>query len=252
MYRFLYSKRWLAALAVVIVFGVTCVELGFWQLRRLDQRKKLNVAISSHIRVPDAPLASVVDSADASNALYRHVTVTGRYDVSEEVLLTGRAVNNQPGNDVLTPLRTADGRALIVNRGFVPLSINSPGAPQAKPPDGQVTVKGILLPSEKRGFLGQKEPTTGHLATIVRIDVPRIRQQLPYDVYSVYLLLATQQPAQSGSLPQPESYIPDLSNGPHLSYAIQWFFFASIAVGAYLVIAWRTARGTQAVPAGTP
>jgi cytochrome oxidase assembly protein ShyY1 len=42
-----------------------------------------------------------------------------------------------------------------------------------------------------------------------------------------------------------ESYIPDLSNGPHFSYARQWFFFASIGVVAYIVIAWRTARGKQ-------
>jgi len=249
MYRFLYSKRWLAALAIVVVFGVTCVELGLWQLRRLDERKKLNAAISSHIHLPVIPVSSLFGEGDAADALYRRVTATGRYDVSQEVVLTGRAVNDRPGNDFLTPLRLPDGRALIVNRGFVPLGINAPGAPQAKPPSGDVTVTGIVLPSEARGFLGQKEPKSGQLSSIVRVDVPRIRQQLPYGLVSdqVYVLLATQRPAQPESLPAPESYIPDLSNGPHFSYAIQWFFFASIAVGAYLVIAWRTARGKQGV-----
>jgi len=108
-------------------------------------------------------------------------------------------------------------------------------------------VTGIVLPSEKRGFLGQKEPESGQLSSIVRVDVPRIRRQLPYGLVSerVYVLLSAQQPAQPRSLPAPESYVPDLSNGPHFSYAIQWFFFASIAVVAYLVIGWRTARGRQ-------
>jgi cytochrome oxidase assembly protein ShyY1 len=250
MYRFLLSRKWIAALAVVVFFGVVCVELGLWQLRRLDERTKLNAAISAHTHLPVVPIGVALTGADASAALYRRVTATGRYDVSQEVLLTGRALNDRPGNDVLTPLITSDGRGLIVNRGFVSLAITQPGDPQMKPPAGDVTVTGILLPSEQRGFLGQKEPLNGHLTTIVRVDVTRIRQQLPYNVFPAYLLLSAQQPAQAGTLPQQESYIPDLSNGPHFSYALQWFFFASIGVVAYIVIAWRTARGKQG--AGVP
>jgi surfeit locus 1 family protein len=241
MYRFLLSRRWLVMLILVVVFGVTCVELGFWQLRRLDSRKQLNAAITSHTHLPVAPDESVF-GAGAGGALYRRVTATGRYDVSQEILLSGRAVNDRPGNDVLTPLQLPDGRALLVNRGFVPLNINTPGAPQAKPPAGQVTVTGILLPSETKGLLGQTIPG-GHVATIVRIDIPRIAKQIPYALLPVYMLLATQQPAQSRGLPQPESYTPDLNNGPHLSYAIQWFIFATIAIGGYGVLAWRTAHG---------
>ena len=137
MYRFLYSRKWLAALAVVIVFVVVCAELGLWQLRRLDQRKKLNAVVSSHMHLPLVPVGDALSGTDPSGALYRRVTATGTYDVSQEVLLTGRAFNNRPGSDVLTPLVTTDGRALIVNRGFVPLSIDAPGAPQTKPPSSR-------------------------------------------------------------------------------------------------------------------
>lgn len=244
MYRFLVSRRWIVLLLVVFVFGVACVELGFWQLRRLDQRKTLNAAIISHKHMPIASVETVLGSADVTAALYRRVTATGCYDIPQEVLLSGRAVNDRPGNDLITPLKLSDGRALIVNRGFVPLEINTPGAAQARPPSGMVTVTGILLPTEKKGLFGQTIPS-GHLSTIVRIDIPRIHEQLPYDVLPVYMLLATQKPAELGGLPQPESFTPDLSNGPHLSYAIQWFLFASIAVVGYLVIAWRTAHGKE-------
>jgi len=240
MYRFLFSKRWVILLLVVLVFAGTCIELGFWQLRRLDQRKTLNAAISSHMHMPIASLNTVFGQGE-EGALYRRVTATGRYDVSQEVLLSGRAVNDRPGYDVLTPLEIPGASALVVNRGFVPLTVNEPGAAQAIPPAGQVTVTGIILPSEKKGLFGQTIPG-GHLSTIVRIDVPRIREQLPYSVFPAYLLLSSQQPVQSGSLPQPESYTPDLSNGPHLSYAVQWFLFASIAVVGFFAIAWRTAR----------
>src|SRR5713101_113074 len=210
MYRFLYSRKWLAALAVLIVFIVACAELGLWQLRRLDQRKKLNAVVSAHMPLPVASVGDALRGIDVSGALYRRVTAKGTYDVSQEVLLTGRAFNNRPGSDVLTPLVTSDGRALIVNRGFVPLGIDTPGSPQTKPPSGDVTVSGILLPSEQRGFLGQKEEISGHLTTIVRVDVSRIGKQVPYPVFPAYLLLSAQQPAQQGSMPQLESYIPDL------------------------------------------
>ena len=193
MYRFLFSRRWLAALAVLIVFIVVCAELGLWQLRRLDQRKKLNAVVSSHMHLPVVSVGDALNGTNPSGALYRRVTAKGTYDVSQEVLLTGRAFNNRPGSDVLTPLVTSNGRALIVNRGFVPLGIDKPGSSQTTPPSGDVTVTGILLPSETRGVLGQKEPLSGHLSTIVRIDVVRIRQQLPYDVFSAYLLLSAQQ-----------------------------------------------------------
>ena len=239
MYRFLISRRWLAALLVVIVFSGTCVELGLWQLRRLDERKKLNAAVSTNMRLPVVPLA---DALATGRPLYRRVTVSGHYDVSQELLLTGRSFNDRPGSDVLTPLKLSDGRALIVNRGFVPLSVSAPATPATVPPGGAVSITGVLLPTEHRGFLGQREPVTGRLTTIVRIDVPRIRQQLPYDVVPQYLLLSSQTPPQPNGTLQYESFIPDLSNGPHLSYAIQWFFFASFAVLAYVVVAFRNAR----------
>lgn len=239
MYRFLGTRRWITALLVVLVFVAACVELGLWQLRRLDERKKLNAAVSTNMRLSVEPLDVALASGQP---LYRRVTASGRYDVAEEILLTGRALNDRPGSDVLTPLKLADGRALIVNRGFVPLTVNAPGTPATAPPGGTVTVKGVLLPSEHRGFLGQKEPATGRLTTIPRIDIPRIRQQLPYDVVPEYLLLSSQSPMPTAGSPAYESFIPDLSNGPHLSYAIQWFLFASIALSGYVAVAYRTAR----------
>ncbi|HJT38425.1 MAG TPA: SURF1 family protein [Actinomycetota bacterium] len=244
MYRFLLSRRWIVLLLLVIVFAVTCVELGFWQLRRLDQKKALNTAIISHTHMPVAPVETVLGQGGPTAALYRRVSATGRYDVSQEILLSGRAVNDRPGYDALTPLKLADGRALIVNRGFVPLNINTPGASQARPPAGTVTVTGILLPTETKGLFGQTIPG-GHLSTIVRIEIPRIGEQVPYAVLPVYMLLADQRPAQPGTLPQPESYMPDLSNGPHLSYAIQWYSFATVAVVGFFFLAWRTAHGKQ-------
>jgi surfeit locus 1 family protein len=242
MYRFLLSRRWLAVLLLLIVFVVVCTELGLWQLRRLDQRTRVNAIISTNLHLPAVPVSAAFASGDINAALYRHVSARGTYDVSQEVLLTGRALNDRPGTDALTPLVTEDGRALIVNRGFLPFGIDKPGDPRAKPTGGTVTVTGILLRSEGRGLFGQAIPPAGRVDTIPRIDVPRIGRQVPYAVFPAYLLLDSQQPPQPGTVPQHEQYLPDLSNGPHLSYAIQWFSFAALAVIAYVGMAWRRAR----------
>src|SRR5439155_21931636 len=101
-----------------------------------------------------------------------------------------------------------------------------------------------LLPSEHRHIFGASLPATGHLATIARIDVPRLRAQLPYAVYPLYLLLQSQQPPQRGTYPVPVTLRP-LDEGPHLAYAIQWFLFGGIAVATYGALMRRTARSSE-------
>jgi surfeit locus 1 family protein len=245
MYRFLLSRRWLAGLLITAVVVGACLDLGFWQLRRLDARKKTNAIARTNLRTPATSVAAVLTGGDVNKVLYRHVTARGRYDVAQEVLLTGRAVNDRPGSDVLTPLVTSDGRALIVNRGFVPLDISAPGDQRARPPSGTVTVSGILLPTEQRGAFGASIPPTGRVTLIPRVDVARIGRQLPYAVFPAYLLMDSQQPAQQENVPQAERFVPDLSNGPHFNYAVQWFLFAALAVAGYTVLAWRKARAVE-------
>jgi cytochrome oxidase assembly protein ShyY1 len=223
--------RWIALSIALVVFVVSCVELGLWQLRRNDSRRHKNALATANMALPETPMETI--AAPVDRLPYRHVSARGHYDTANEILLSGRALNDRPGWDVLTPLVTADGRALIVNRGFVPLSVDKPGAAQAMPPTGTVTVEGILLASEGRGLFGQSVPETGRLETIPRIDVSRIGKQLPYAVFPVYLLLAKQSPPQPGTLPAAEPFVPDLEKGPHLGYAIQWFSFAFAAIAVY-------------------
>jgi surfeit locus 1 family protein len=245
MYRFLLTRRWLAVLMLLVAFVAVCVELGLWQLRRLDHRKHLVAQIERNIHLSAVDVEAAFATGDLDSALYRHVSARGTFDVGQEVLLSGRAFNDRPGSDVLTPLVTADGRALIVNRGFVPLQIAKPGDARAKPPNGDLTVTGIILPAETRGLFGQAIPPSGRVDTIPRIDVARIGKQVPYPVFPAYLLLDQQQPVQPNDVPEAEHFTPDLTNGPHFSYAIQWFSFAAIAAITYLALAWRRARSAS-------
>jgi cytochrome oxidase assembly protein ShyY1 len=123
------------------------------------------------------------------------------------------------------------------------------GPPAAAPP-GEVQIEGVLLPAEEgAAFTGDDEE-----ATLVRaVNVAEIDERLiEDDLVSAYLLLQVQSPAQPQDLPVPAA-VPEPTEGPHLSYAIQWFSFATIALVGYVVLARRDRRedrdGADAVEA---
>jgi cytochrome oxidase assembly protein ShyY1 len=230
---------------LVLALVVAMVNLGFWQLRRLDAKRTTNRLVASRQEVAEAPIDEVLDptesAADASGALYRRVEVTGTYDEARSVVVRARSYDGVPGVWVLTPLRTADGVAAVVNRGWLPTQ----GTPRvlpaaAAPPEGEVTVEGLLLASQERGRFGPSDPAEGTLSSIARVDLGRLQRQLPYDVYPAWVQLVDQQPAQAGELPRPLQD-PAPGEGPHLGYAVQWFVFSAIALGGYPLILRRNA-----------
>jgi cytochrome oxidase assembly protein ShyY1 len=247
MYRFALRPTWILSHLLIVLLVVVMVNLGFWQLRRLDQKKDFNRLVSGREAAAVSPLDDVLEPTEsfaqaASAATYRRVTVSGHYDTANEVVVRARSLNENPGAWVLTPLVTSSGAAVLVNRGW----FGDPGVPEhapaaAAPPEGAITVTGMLLPTETRGLFGSKDPTTGHLTNLARADVARVQQQVPYDLYPATLQLSAQQPPQPGSVPV-ELAPPVLDEGPHFSYAVQWFMFSAIAVVGYPLILRRTAR----------
>ena len=256
MYRFALRGKWLVGHFVVLFLAVLFVRLGIWQLHRLDQRKAHNRLVATREHAAPEPLERLADprAADAPDALYRRAEVHGTYDVARQVRVRNRSLDDRPGEVVLTPLRLPDGTAVVVNRGWAPSTDDRQPLPaSAAPPSGTVTVQGLVLAPEKRGSFGPRDPATGTLSHLVRIDVARYQRQLPYDVYPVYLELARQRPAQTGVLPTPVPP-PELGEGPHFSYALQWFSFTAIGVIGWLALLRRGAREQRPalVPAPMP
>jgi surfeit locus 1 family protein len=219
------SRRWIVLTVVVIAAVATMAALGLWQLRRLDTVRQDNALVRARLAQPVASLGSVLRvGVEPSSVVYRRVRVAGRYDRVSEILVRNRSFNGQPGSHVLTPLLDqAGGEAIIVDRGWIPLDLGGPEEEATRPPVLRpVSVVGVLFPSERKGSFGPSIPPTGRLTTLPRIDVPRIAKQLSYPVHPLYLRLQAQNPPQSGELPVPPG-LPKLSDGPHLSYAVQWF-----------------------------
>jgi cytochrome oxidase assembly protein ShyY1 len=234
--RVLLRPRWLVGTIIALLLIVLFVNLGLWQLRRLDEKRDRNADIEERSARPVQPVDEVVDPEadgdDVRGLVYRRVTARGRYDPTGEVRIRSRSLDGRPGVWVVTPLRLDDGTALAVNRGFVPVSTDVPA-----PAGGQVEVTGLLFASQERRGIGPRDPAGGTLRELSRLDLDRLQQQYEADLYPVWLQLQDQEPAvEEDALPVllPE---PEQDEGPHLSYAIQWFLFAAIgAVGWPLVL----------------
>jgi cytochrome oxidase assembly protein ShyY1 len=242
-YGFLLSRRWLGLFALAVVAAAACVALGNWQLDRLGHRHERNDLLRRNLGAepasPDALLTAGRDPRPADE--YARVRVTGRYDVSNQLLVRLRPLDGQVGYYVLTPLVSDAGPALLVNRGWVPgagsAGADLPDVPD--PPSGTVTVTARVRPSEPASTTGTPPP-----GQVTRIDVPGIAKGLPYDVYGGYGDLTREDPAPRAA-PEPIP-APEPSEGPHLAYAFQWFLFAFLAFGGLVVLARREAADRRA------
>ena len=218
--------RQVALVVIAVVIAAVCIRLGFWQLDRLHGRRDVNAMLAVRGALPPVDLAT----ADPERVPYAHVTVAGTYDPSHEIVLSGRSYQGMAGNHILTPLVLEDGRAVFVDRGWVPLDVASPPvAGAAAAPTGHVTVSGLALPPDSISA----SPVSPVPSVVTRIDLGVAA--LPYRLIPVYVLLQTQDPAQASGSPIP-GMPPTLVVGPHLSYAIQWFAFGRFAMVGCVVL----------------
>lgn len=249
-YSFLKSPVWIVGILIVSITVVTFINLGMWQLRRLDERRALNATIESRMAEDPVDLGLLLATVgrDPEALEYRRVTTTGTYRPDDEILLQARTLSGVSGHNVVTPLVMGP-ESLAVNRGWVPIDSEGPPVPDALPPVGTVTVGGILRVSESRGPTGAVDDD-GSYRKIGRLDLELLAPQWGPALLPVYLQLVEQDPPQDQyptPLPPPE-----VGEGAHLSYAIQWFVFAAVAAIGFPILVVNTARRRGVTPPGPP
>jgi cytochrome oxidase assembly protein ShyY1 len=249
MHRSLLRPKWIAFHLVIAALVVLMVSLGFWQLRRLDQRQERNAAVRERSALAEEPIGDWLNPSstadDVAAAEWRPLSARGSYDTAATVLIRNRSLDGVPGYHVVTPIVTGDGTAVLVNRGFIPRgsSTSTPAPPPA--PSGTVEVIGRVRPTQARGMFGLSDPDEGTLTEAHRIDVARLAEQLPHPVIPAYLELQATTPQPAG--PQPALLpLPELDEGPHLSYAIQWFLFSAMAIGGWFLAVRRSSSAARA------
>lgn len=248
VYRFALRPKWILSHLFVVALAAAMISLGFWQLRRLDQKKDANRVVRARMSEPVADVGALLAVGDpysaATDLVDRPVRTVGTWLGSEQVLVRGRSLDSIPGSWVLTPLRRSDGSLVIVNRGWIPNSGTYDAVPpQYVPPAGPVTVTGLLQPTAVRQGLGPVDPPGRRLTSLARADIARYAEQLDAPVVPAWVQLQTTSPASSTSARVPRVLGPPaLDEGPHFSYAMQWFIFSTIAIVGYPLILRRNAR----------
>jgi cytochrome oxidase assembly protein ShyY1 len=240
-YRFLRSRKWIV-LSLILVFSVVLmINLGFWQLRRLDEKRTRNDEIRDRSTEPTVALADLVDPDDPTSVggdlRFRAVQATGTYDLADQFLLRSRDLEGQPGFWVYTPLDLGDGTAVAVNRGWIPAGVETDGSDVDFPtPSGPVTVYGLVEPS-----FSDPRPSGERQTTVAHADMNWFDDRIEANAYPVAIQLQEQDPPPTGDLPVVLPP-PALDEGPHLSYAIQWFLFTAVALIGFPILIVRTAR----------
>jgi cytochrome oxidase assembly protein ShyY1 len=242
---FLVSRRWVLFAITVVLCAWAAWLLGQWQFHRLADRKAENAVIQRNERAPVAPVGDVLTTRPVSDSqAYRRVQATGTYDTDNTVIVRYRTRDGASGVDVVVPLRTSSGLTLLVDRGWLATDnrgLDSADAPP--PPLGTVTVVGRV-----------RVDATGDSTTVVdhstrAINSAAIGRAIDAPVYGGFVDLVSEDPAPETKLEPAE--LPDLGNGPHFFYGLQWWFFGLLAIGGfvYLVIdEWRMREGRKPRP----
>ncbi|QAY61518.1 SURF1 family protein [Microbacterium protaetiae] len=222
------AVRWTAYIGVAIVFAIACAFLSHWQLSKNADRTAQLAIIDENYNAAPVALDELLSPGDTLPAglKWRQVRMTGTYLTDQQLLVRNRVHEGTAAYEIIVPLRLADGRIFLVNRGWEP-----PGNRQSTPdtvsdaPTGQVAVVVRLVPGEKLPASGPNAPQ----GQVPSVNLPLIADKIGGAdgaalEQGAYGELVSEDPAPA-TMPQAFE-VPSADPGPYLSYGIQWIMFA--------------------------
>jgi surfeit locus 1 family protein len=228
------SRRSIVFCAFAVLAAILCVRLGFWQLARLHAKVRRNASIAAQQREPAVQFASL--PRDTAAAHYRRASAAGMFDYGAELVLAARTHQGSPGVDLITPLRLAGSdTAVLVDRGWV------------YSPDGSSVDRARWREPDTASIVGYVEQyapdavSTGAARDpriVRRISRREVSSRISYPLAPYYLV----QTGDTATSHPVRREMPVLDEGPHRSYAIQWFFFAATALVGAVAVWWRERR----------
>lgn len=226
----------LALPAFLILLG-----LGTWQMQRKAWKEDLIAKIEARVHAPPVPLAEIEKGSNDAIE-YARVRVRGTFRHAGEQLVWAPDPQQGPGYHVYTPLQLADGRFILVNRGYVTEGMRSPSARAEGQVAGEVDVVGLLRePPQRAMFSPDHDGKTG--AWFWRDFDGMSRAALGPDAdRAVHLILdAEAEPANPGGWPQGGTTRLTLPNR-HLEYALTWYGLAATLVAVLIAFMISRAR----------
>jgi len=217
---------------VALVLIALCVVAAQWQYHRGVDRHARNSMIQAHIALPALPLDLAKNTPNEFE--WQSVRTSGAFDASHQILLRNRYSEGVYGFEVLTLFTSIDNQRFWVDRGWVKAGKTATSPPVvASVPSGTVEIIGRLrldssLP--KGSFFALPESGTALVREL------NAQSRLETESFYIDLLSGSDQ----SLTPAVTAQLPELSDGPHMAYALQWIFFAGLVIYGRILI--RRAR----------
>lgn len=247
-WSFALTRRWAGYLALTIVFAIVCSLLGMWQFARRAEAQVEISRIDANYDATPVAIDNVLPTRESfeESQKWTPVLLEGTYLTDQQQLVRNRPFGGQPGFEIITPLRLDDGSVFIVDRGWIPTGATQ-DAPDRVPaaPSGPVTVTARLKAGEPEIAGRSVAEGSGQIPTI---DLPLLAGMLDAPVYTgAYGLVVSESPSVADMPAMAPRPVRD--EGPHLSYALQWFVFALLA---FVGLGWALRQEYRSVNADDP
>ena len=226
MFKNLIKPRWIALTLFLLILIYLFIRLSNWQFDRYDQRVLRNESTNVALSLAPKKIDSVSQMSDLKQ--WEKIELTGSYLSDQSKLVRKQYLENNLGFWVITPFKIQNGENILVNRGWIPIG-SSASSNQSIPlaPVGTVNLEGYLQ-TFNESFTQPKDLPLNQVNTI---DYKYFESAIANNFY-VQLANSSPMDNQVAIIP-----LPELSNGPHFSYAIQWILFALLLpIGWYVLL----------------
>jgi cytochrome oxidase assembly protein ShyY1 len=236
-FKFLLTPKWILLSLLCLAMLPAFQALSNWQWHRLQDRQIYNVGIQAQIDKEPVALSQLVIEGDASKTLpadsqWRTVEMTGVWLQDEQVLVRKKSLESDLGLWVVTPLQLIDGTVVMVNRGWTAAANSAIDSPVvAQVPVGTIEVLGRVRDVQDRIKAAPTDLPDGQIDRIIPMEIVNGSQTLS----NAYVEMTASRPESKTSeirtLPEPE-----VTEGAHRSYALQWLFFEIMTVIAWIIL----------------
>ena len=236
-FKFLLTPKWMVLTLVCLAMLPAFQALSNWQWHRLFDRQSYNVEIQAQIDKAPIALSELLITTDGvktvpENSQWRTVELTGVWLQDQQVLVRKKSLESDLGLWVVTPLQLVDGSVVMINRGWTAAANSAVDSPEvAQVPPGTIEVLGRLRDAQVRTKPAPTDLPDGQVDRIVPIEILESLKTLS----NAYVEMTASRPESKSSdirsLPEPE-----VTEGAHRSYALQWMFFEIMTVIAWIIL----------------
>lgn len=236
-FKFLLTPKWIAITLVCIFMLPAFQALSNWQWHRLQDRQVVNAEIQAQINKEPVPISDLIVEVDGAKSVpedtqWRTVEITGVWLQDSQVLVRKKSLESDLGLWVVTPLQLADGTIVMINRGWTAAANSAVDSPVvSNVPVGTIEVLGRLRDVTERTKPAPTDLPEGQVDRIVPTEIV----DSPDTLTNAYVEMTASRPeslsSEIRSLPAPE-----VTEGAHRSYAIQWIFFEIMTVIGWIIL----------------